>query len=91
MCILYCGSGSKYPDVRLEIQAHTDSQGTIENNQNLSNIRAQSVMDYLISQGVDESRMVAKGYGELRPRVSNRTQEGRGMNRRVEFKILQVE
>ena len=72
-----------YPDVRIEIQAHTDSQGTIENNQNLSNIRAQAVLDYLQSQGVDSSRMVAKGYGELRPKVSNRTPEGRSMNRRV--------
>ena len=77
-----------YPNVRIEIQAHTDSQGTLENNQNLSNIRAQAVLDYLQSQGVDSSRMVAKGYGELRPKVSNRTPEGRSMNRRVEFSIL---
>ena len=78
----------KFPSVRIEIQAHTDSQGEIENNQALSEVRANSVLMYMQYNGVSSDRMEARGYGESRPLVSNRTVEGRAKNRRVEFRVL---
>jgi outer membrane protein OmpA-like peptidoglycan-associated protein len=55
----------------------------------LSQARAQSVVDYLINKGISKDRLVAKGYGELQPIETNDTEEGRQMNRRSEFKILE--
>ena len=77
------------PSIRIEIQAHTDSQGTVENNLNLSQVRAESVANYLESKGVSRDRMESRGYGESQPIVSNKTWEGRAQNRRVEFRIVQ--
>ena len=77
----------RLPAVRIEIQAHTDSQGLKENNQRLSEARAKSVYDYLESKGVSGDRMEAKGYGETQSLVSNKTPEGRAKNRRVEFRV----
>ncbi len=76
------------PNVRVEVQAHTDSQGEIENNQKLSESRAESVVNYLVSKGVAKDRLVAKGYGESKPLVSNKLPEGRAQNRRVEFYVI---
>jgi len=78
----------KFPDVRVEIQAHTDSQGSLVYNQNLSDIRAKSVGDYLESKGIRRDRMEVVGFGETRPLVTNQTREGRAQNRRVEFHLL---
>ena len=78
----------KFPDVRVEIQAHTDSQGSLAYNQNLSDIRAKSVGDYLESKGIRRDRMEVVGYGETRPLTTNQTREGRAQNRRVEFHLL---
>lgn len=78
----------KFSDVQVEIQAHTDSMGAESYNQQLSDQRALSVRDYLISQGVTENRLTAKGFGETSPRDTNETSEGRARNRRVEFKML---
>lgn len=78
----------KYPGIQLEIAAHTDNMGSFEYNTNLSQKRAQSMVDYLVKQGVEEYRLVGKGYGESRPITSNTTEEGRSINRRVEFIIL---
>ncbi len=78
----------KYPDINLEIAAHTDNMGSFEYNTNLSQKRAQSMVDYLVEQGVEAYRLVGKGYGESRPITSNTTEEGRSINRRVEFIIL---
>jgi outer membrane protein OmpA-like peptidoglycan-associated protein len=75
------------PKTNIEIQGHTDSRGTEEYNMGLSLRRANSVRDYLISQGVDPSRMTVKGYGETAPAYSNDTPEGMAQNRRVEFLI----
>lgn len=76
------------PTLNVEISGHTDDVGTDETNMKLSKARAQSVVDYLIKSGIAESRIVAKGYGETRPVAFNNSEEGRAMNRRVEFKIL---
>lgn len=74
--------------LELEIAGHTDNIGSDATNQKLSQARAQSVVDYLIVNGVNQSRLIAKGYGESRPVAFNNTDEGRAMNRRVEFKVL---
>lgn len=74
--------------IKIELSSHTDSKGTDEYNIKLSQARAQSVIDYLISKGIDKDRLIAKGYGELQPIATNDTEEGRQMNRRTEFKIL---
>ena len=75
------------PGLQLEIQAHTDSKGTTEVNQKLSDDRADSVRNYLIENGIDGARLVARGYGESRPKVQNDTVVGRAENRRVEFRV----
>jgi len=77
----------KFPAVSIEIQAHTDSVGLKEKNQQLSEVRAKSVYDYLKSKGINGDRMESKGYGEVQPLVSNKTSEGRAKNRRVEFRV----
>ncbi|HCW07948.1 MAG TPA: hypothetical protein DGG95_11365 [Cytophagales bacterium] len=76
--------------VSVEIAGHTDSKGSDEYNLNLSQGRSQSVVDYLKSQGIDESRLQAHGYGETKPIDTNDTDEGRANNRRVEFTILKI-
>ncbi|UCD19881.1 MAG: OmpA family protein, partial [candidate division WOR-3 bacterium] len=79
----------QYPDIRVEIQGHTCSMGSDEYNIRLSQARAHSVMVYLVSeQRIDPARLVAKGYGESSPVASNDTNEGRLMNRRVEFVVI---
>ena len=74
-----------YPNVRFRIEGHTDSTGSAERNQSLSQERAQSVMNYLIEKGIPSNRMTAIGYGEDRPIADNNTREGRRTNRRVEI------
>ncbi|MDH5398397.1 MAG: OmpA family protein [Cyclobacteriaceae bacterium] len=76
------------PTIHVEISGHTDSKGSDQYNQDLSQGRAESVVAYIISHGVDQNRMEAKGYGESRPVTTNDTDEGRAENRRVEFTIL---
>jgi len=75
------------PELNLRIEGHTDSTGTKEWNQTLSEKRALSVQDFLISQGIDATRMTAVGYGWDRPVADNSTAEGRSRNRRVEIVI----
>ncbi len=70
------------------MSAHTDSKGSDDYNFKLSDNRARSVKEYLLSKGIDEKRIVSQGYGETRPVVPNDTDENRQLNRRVEFKIL---
>jgi outer membrane protein OmpA-like peptidoglycan-associated protein len=74
-----------YPDLRLEIDGYTDSTGTPEWNQTLSEKRAASVRDFLISQGVPIDNVIAQGFGQENPIASNETAAGRKMNRRVEL------
>jgi len=76
-----------YPDAHFIIEGHTDSLGSNITNDRLSNDRANAVRDYLISNGIDPSRLTAIGYGERRPKFSNATKGGRDQNRRVEVKL----
>ncbi|HZW64338.1 MAG TPA: OmpA family protein [Hanamia sp.] len=78
---------TNYPNTNIEIQGHTDSRGTEEYNMGLSLRRANAVRDYLVSKGIDGSRMTVKGYGESAPAYTNDTPEGMAQNRRVEFLI----
>jgi outer membrane protein OmpA-like peptidoglycan-associated protein len=79
---------SDVPDMRLRIEGHTDAQGDETANQALSERRAKAVRDYLVSKGVDASRLEAIGYGGTKPIDTNRTERGREANRRIEFQIL---
>ena len=76
------------PHVEIEISGHTDSKGSDEYNLNLSQGRSQSVVDYIVSQGIDSYRLTAHGYGETQPIETNDTDEGRANNRRVEFTVV---
>ena len=77
----------QYPDNKIIVEGHTDSSGTDAYNQQLSERRASTVADYLIDRGVPSSNVVVYGYGEMRPKASNDTAEGRQLNRRVEIRI----
>lgn len=81
---------NNHPDMKIEIGGHTDSKGTKEYNQRLSENRAKSVVNYLINNGINEKRLKYKGYGESTPIDDNNTESGRINNRRVEFKILSI-
>lgn len=72
----------------VKVSGHTDSTGSFETNQTLSERRAQAVSDYLASQGVSRARLHSYGYGPRYPIASNDTQQGRAANRRVEIEIL---
>jgi outer membrane protein OmpA-like peptidoglycan-associated protein len=74
--------------VRLEISGHTDNSGDKTLNQKLSENRSQSVVNYLISMGIDASRLVARGYGDSKPVLPNTTMENKAKNRRTEMKVL---
>jgi outer membrane protein OmpA-like peptidoglycan-associated protein len=77
------------PGIRVEIQGHTDSDGSESYNQQLSERRAQSVVTYLVQNfAIDPMRLTARGYGESNPVASNSTPEGKALNRRVEFVII---
>lgn len=76
------------PAIEIEMSAHTDSRGTDEYNFVLSDKRAKSVMDYILSKGINPDRITSQGYGESKPVATNDTDEGRQLNRRVEFKIM---
>lgn len=74
---------NQYPQTRITVAGHTDSTGSEEYNQQLSERRAQNVKDALIQSGVQASRITTVGYGETQPVASNYTPEGRQLNRRV--------
>ncbi len=76
------------PAIEIEMSAHTDSHGSDEYNIKLSDKRARSVMEYILSKGIATSRIISQGYGETKPVVPNDTDENRQLNRRVEFTIL---
>ncbi|NOZ93116.1 MAG: OmpA family protein [Acidobacteria bacterium] len=78
---------NRYPKARIIVTGYTDSSGDEEHNLKLSERRAQSVANYLISRGVDPSRITAVGLGESDPIDTNQTPQGRQNNRRVEFRI----
>lgn len=74
--------------LKIQISAFTDNIGTDEYNMDLSGRRAQSVVDYLTTNGINTSRLIYKGYGKTNPIATNETDQGRQYNRRTEFKII---
>lgn len=79
---------NEYQEISVEISGHTDNVGSEEYNITLSQERANAVKDYLVSKGIISNRIISRGYGESNPVGTNDTDEGRQLNRRVEFKIL---
>lgn len=80
---------SEHPEVkRVRIDGHTDAVASKRHNMKLSQERVAAVKEYLLSKGVEAKRLTTKAYGETRPLGSNKTEEGRAKNRRVEFHVL---
>lgn len=78
-----------HPEIeKLGVEGHTDNVGEPERNKQLSQERAQAVLDYLVGKGVQATRLKAEGFGQERPVATNDTEEGRATNRRVDFLIL---
>jgi OmpA-OmpF porin, OOP family len=79
-----------HPDVvRVQVEGHTDSTGSARTNTALSQARAEAVVAYLVSHGIEAARLVARGFGPSRPLATNVTRTGREANRRVEFRVLE--
>ena len=78
-----------FPFVRVEIEGHTDDQGSDAYNLKLSDDRAKAVVDYLLKKKVDASRLTWKGYGESKPLKQNTDEANRAVNRRVEFRVIE--
>lgn len=76
-------------DLKVIVAGHTDNTGDTLNNLNLSQERAEAVRQYLVDQGVDSSRLTARGYGDTEPTAPNDTAAGRAQNRRVELRVLE--
>jgi len=85
----------KRPNIKVIVEGHCDAKGTVPYNQKLSERRAHAVYNYFIKKGISSDRMKTIGYGELKPKASNTTPdgrdnpEGRAINRRVELKVVQ--
>ncbi|MFP4663946.1 MAG: OmpA family protein [Bacteroidales bacterium] len=77
------------PGVKIEISGHTDNRGSMQYNMELSRNRAKSVVDYLIENGIDSGRLSYEGYAFKKPIADNDTEEGRQLNRRVEFEVIE--
>jgi outer membrane protein OmpA-like peptidoglycan-associated protein len=80
----------KTPAMQIEIAGHTDSVGDEQYNLQLSERRAKAVTKYLLGKGIENTRINTTFFGEQKPTTTNETPEGRGRNRRVEFKILKL-
>ena len=80
---------SDIPSLKIELSGHTDNVGSVSFNELLSQRRADAVVNYLVGKGVDKKRLSAKGYGQSKPVDSNNTAEGRALNRRTEFEIIE--
>ena len=83
----------QWPQLRIEIGGHADARGSDAYNMDLTQKRAQAVLDYLLAHfpQINKEQYVAKGYGKRKPVASNKTVEGMAKNRRVEFKVLNTE
>ena len=75
------------PELKIDIEGHTDAEGTPERNQRLSDRRARSVSDYLTQGGIEAARLTPVGFGDTKPIAPNDTAEGRAQNRRIEFQV----
>lgn len=80
----------KYPSMEIKISGHTDSQGSHKYNLVLSESRALAVYSYLVERGISSERLDFKGYGKMQPIATNETEEGRQLNRRVEFEVTKI-
>jgi OOP family OmpA-OmpF porin len=78
----------QHPRLKVEVQGYTDSTGSVAYNMRLSRRRAEAVREFLIGDGVDPAQLRARGYGPRDPVASNRTAEGRALNRRVVLEVL---
>lgn len=78
------------PTLKIEISGHTDSQGSDDHNQGLSERRAKAVTDFLTGAGIPAARLKSAGYGETRPIATNENADGRQQNRRTEFEVLAI-
>ena len=76
------------PTVNVEIEAHTDNQGSKRENQNLSELLAATFARYFIDKGIDQQRVASQGMGELYPITDNNSEANRAINRRVELRII---
>jgi OOP family OmpA-OmpF porin len=76
------------PDAQVEVSGHTEASDDPAASEAISAARAEAVVDYLVRRGVDESRLIAAGYGDLVPIADNATAEGRERNRRIEFLVV---
>lgn len=76
------------PKLRLEIGGHTDSDGSAEHNERLSQARAQAVVDHLVNNGIATDRLVPKGYGADKPLAPNDSDENKARNRRTDMRVL---
>ncbi len=83
------GIATRCPTARIEVGVHTDSVGDFSVNRRLSQARAITVVQQLISRGIDRGRLSGVGYGEIRPVTTNKTEAGRAKNRRVELYVKQ--
>jgi len=72
------------PTIEIKISGHTDNEGSPKYNLRLSENRAKSVKEYIVSKGIDEKRIITEGFGETKPIASNETREGKAQNRRIE-------
>ncbi len=78
------------PNLKIELSAHTDDHGTDAYNDRLSTLRGEAAKHYLVQKGIAPERINAIGYGKRKPLVPNDTEENRAINRRVEFKVLEI-
>jgi outer membrane protein OmpA-like peptidoglycan-associated protein len=79
---------NKYPKIRLEVAVHSDNASNADISQSMSQKRAQLMVDYLTSRGINTRRLVPVGYGSAKPVASNTFEKGRKQNRRVDFTII---
>lgn len=77
--------------IEIEITGHTDNELDADKSQTLSEQRAKAVMEYVVSKGIKEKRITVKGFGSSQPLGFNNSEEGREMNRRIEFKVLRLD
>jgi outer membrane protein OmpA-like peptidoglycan-associated protein len=79
---------NKYPVLRLEVAVHSDKSGTAEASLSLSQLRSRLLVNYLINRGINAKRLVATGFGLSKPIASNSSEQGRKLNRRIDFIII---
>jgi OOP family OmpA-OmpF porin len=82
------GTLREHPEMSIEIVGHTDDQGEMEANLDLSQRRADAVRDYMVDKGVEAGRIYTRGAGQAEPIADNKSKRGRAKNRRIEFRLI---